>query len=479
MLAVAALALVGAAGDAFAQATSTVVASQENPSVVGQTVTFIATVTVTGPFVPGGQVQFFDGATLLGSSFVGAGSAIFNTLSPLTLGTHTITAVYGGDTNGNLGSTSPPLTQVVSQAPTTTVVTSSLNPSTAGQTVTFTATVTNSGLGTPAPTGTVQFKDGATNLGVVTLVGGSASFTTSALTQGPHSISAVYGGDTSNLTSTGTLNQAVNPAATPTTTTLISSLNPSNVGQLVTFTATVTGNAPTGTLQFKDGATNLGVVTLVGGSASFTTSALTQGPHTISAVYGGDTSNLTSTGTLNQTVNSLTVTTTTVTSSLNPSVISQAVTFTATVTGSSPTGTVQFKDGATNLGAPVTLTAGAASFTTSALTQGPHTISAVYSGDTNNATSNGQLTQTVNGVALSITSPNATTFRVGSAGTFTITASGNPSPTLSETGALPTGVNFTNNGNGTATLTGAPVPGTGGTYPITITAANGVAPPAT
>jgi uncharacterized repeat protein (TIGR01451 family) len=386
MLAVAALALVGAAGDAFAQATSTVVASQENPSVVGQTVTFIATVTVTGPFVPGGQVQFFDGATLLGSSFVGAGSAIFNTLSPLTLGTHTITAVYGGDTNGNLGSTSPPLTQVVSQAPTTTVVTSSLNPSTAGQTVTFTATVTNSGLGTPAPTGTVQFKDGATNLGVVTLVGGSASFTTSALTQGPHTISAVYGGDTSNLTSTGTLNQ---------------------------------------------------------------------------------------------TVNSLTVTTTTVTSSLNPSVISQAVTFTATVTGSSPTGTVQFKDGATNLGAPVTLTAGAASFTTSALTQGPHTISAVYSGDTNNATSNGQLTQTVNGVALSITSPNATTFRVGSAGTFTITASGNPSPTLSETGALPTGVNFTNNGNGTATLTGAPVPGTGGTYPITITAANGVAPPAT
>jgi hypothetical protein len=84
IFATALLGLVGGAGDAFAQATSTVVTSQENPSVVGQTVTLIATVTVTGAFVPGGSVQFFDGATLLGSSFVGAGSAIF-TVSSLTI----------------------------------------------------------------------------------------------------------------------------------------------------------------------------------------------------------------------------------------------------------------------------------------------------------------------------------------------------------------------------------------------------------
>jgi hypothetical protein len=74
--------------------------------------TLIATVTVTGAFVPGGPVQFFDGATLLGSSFVGTGSAIF-TISSLTIGAHSITAVYGGDTNGNLASTSPALIQTV------------------------------------------------------------------------------------------------------------------------------------------------------------------------------------------------------------------------------------------------------------------------------------------------------------------------------------------------------------------------------
>jgi hypothetical protein len=403
MLAVAALALVGAAGDAFAQATSTVVTSQENPSVVGQTVTFIATVTVTGPFVPGGQVQFFDGATLLGSSFVGAGSAIFNTLSPLTLGTHTITAVYGGDTHGNLGSTSPPLTQVVSQAPTTTVVISSLNPSTAGQTVTFTATVSNGGLGTPTPTGLVTFSDGATPLGTGTLSGGAATFTTSSLGQGGHIITAAYGGDSNNLSSSGQLTQTVNSAATPSTTTLMSSLNPSTVGHSVTFTATVTGSSgtPTGTVQFKDGTTNLGApVPLASGAASFPTSSLTPGSHSITAVYSGDGNNTTSTSAaLTQIVNQA-ASSTSLVSAPNPSAPGQSVIFTATVTGVSPTGTVQFKDGAANLGAPVTLVGGAASFTTSSLTSGSHSITAVYSGDGNNTTSTSTaLTQTVNKTA--------------------------------------------------------------------------------
>ena len=78
-----------------------------------------------------------------------------------------------------------------------------------------------------------------------------------------------------------------------------------------------------------------------------------------------------------------------------------------------------------------------------------------------------------------ITSPNATTFTVGSAGTFTITTTGFPLPAITAMGALPAGVGFVNNGNGTATLSGTPDPGTTGVYPITITAANGVLPNAT
>jgi hypothetical protein len=78
-----------------------------------------------------------------------------------------------------------------------------------------------------------------------------------------------------------------------------------------------------------------------------------------------------------------------------------------------------------------------------------------------------------------ITSAASTTFTAGQPGSFAVTATGAPAVTLSETGALPAGVTFTNNGNGTGTLAGTPASGTGGTYPITITASNGVSPDAT
>ena len=81
--------------------------------------------------------------------------------------------------------------------------------------------------------------------------------------------------------------------------------------------------------------------------------------------------------------------------------------------------------------------------------------------------------------APSITSASSTTFAVGAAGSFTVTATGSPTPSLSESGALPSGVTFTNNGNGTATLSGTPASGTNGTYSLTFTANNGVGTPAT
>jgi hypothetical protein len=82
-------------------------------------------------------------------------------------------------------------------------------------------------------------------------------------------------------------------------------------------------------------------------------------------------------------------------------------------------------------------------------------------------------------LAPSITSGGSTTFTEGSAGTFTVTSTGNPTATLSESGTLPTGVSFVDNGDGTATLTGTPAAGTAGSYPLTITATNGVGGPAT
>ncbi len=94
-------------------------------------------------------------------------------------------------------------------APTTTTVTSSPNPSSLGQSVTFTATVA------PTATGVVSFFDGVTLLGTGTLNGSSvATFTTSALANGPHSITAVYAGDTTHAGSTSpVLSQVVGAAA--------------------------------------------------------------------------------------------------------------------------------------------------------------------------------------------------------------------------------------------------------------------------
>ncbi|MGH7344719.1 MAG: Ig-like domain repeat protein [Candidatus Rokuibacteriota bacterium] len=279
----------------------------------------------------------------------------------------------------------------------TTTVTSSANPSVFGQLVSFDATVV--GTAEPAPGGTVQFKVDGSDFGApVTLVGGTAtSGSISSLALGPHTIDAVYSGDVNYASSTGTLTQTVSKAST--TTTVTSSANPSVFGQGVGFTATVAADAPGagtpgGSVQFKVDGSNFGApVTLMGGTAtSGSTSSLAVGPHTIVVVYSGDASFLGSTGTLTQTVNKAS-TTTTVTSSANPvGLVGQVhVTFTATVSpvapgGGTRTGTVQFKDGNANLGGPVTLNAsGKASFKTSgsALGLGTSQITAVYSGSGN------------------------------------------------------------------------------------------------
>ena len=270
-------------------------------------------------------------------------------------------------------------------------LTSSLNPSTVGASVTLTATVfpPNSG-----QTGTVQFFNGSVLLGTSPLSAGlTAQLTTTALPVGTDSLTAVYSGDTIWAGSTSTaLSQTVNKVVT--TTTLISSANPSTTGASVTFTATVSPSTATGTVQFLDGANVLGTSTLANGSAAFSTTSLTQGTHSITAVYSGDANNATSTSAATSQVVKGT-TSVALGSSLNPAVVGQSVVFTATV-NSAATGTVQFLDGSTVLGTG-TVSSGVVSFTTTSLTQGTHSISAAYSGDTNYASgSSAPLTETVN-----------------------------------------------------------------------------------
>jgi hypothetical protein len=121
----------------------------------------------------------------------------------------------------------------------------------------------------------------------VALSGGKAALVTSSLVPGSHSITASYSGDTNYTgSSSSTLTQSVNKANT--TTTLTGSPNPSNNGQTVTFTATVSP-AGTGTVQFFNGGTSIGVVNVSSGKATLPTSTLTVGTHSITAKYSGDT----------------------------------------------------------------------------------------------------------------------------------------------------------------------------------------------
>ena len=178
------------------------------------------------------------------------GTATFST-SSLAVGSHSITASYGGDTN-DAGSSSGAVSQTVNPDATTTSVSSSVNPSVFGQSVTFTATVTVNAPGAGSPTGTVTFEDGATTLGTGMLSGGTATFSTSSLAVGSHSITASYGGDTNDAgSSSSAVSQTINPDAT--TTSVSSSANPSVFGQSVTFTATVTVNAPGAGIAHRDG----------------------------------------------------------------------------------------------------------------------------------------------------------------------------------------------------------------------------------
>ncbi len=196
----------------FHYATTTVATSSLNPALGGQSVTFTAT--VTPAFNVGeqsGSVTFYDGTNVLGTVTISNGKATVST-SALSLGTHSITAAYAGDTN-YLPSTSPVLQETINSSPTTTSLVSSLNPSTFGQSVTFTAIVTPSLGGTP--TGTVTFTDGSNVLGVASLSGGQAVLRSSLLEVGGHSIAASYGGDPAYQASTSmALTQTVQMAST-------------------------------------------------------------------------------------------------------------------------------------------------------------------------------------------------------------------------------------------------------------------------
>jgi hypothetical protein len=342
---------------------------------------------------------------------------------------------------------------------------------TSGNSTTFTVgtagtfSVTTTGFPTPSLTETVALPSGVTftdnGNGTATLAG-----TPAAGTGGTYALSIkAHNGIGTDATQSFTLTVDQAPAITSATSTTFS------VGGAGTFSVTTTGfptpaltetgALPTG-VTFKDNGN--GTATLAGTPAAGTAGTY---PLTLKASNGVG-SNATQTFTL--TVDTAPVITS---ASSTTFTVGSPGTFTVTTTGTptpSITGTGALPSGVTftdNGNGTATLAG-----TPAAGTGGTYSLSIkAQNGVGTNATQTFTLTVDQ---APAITSANNTAFTVGAAGTFTVTTTGYPEPALTETGALPSGVTFTDNGNGTATLAGTPAAGTAGTYPITLIANNGV-----
>jgi hypothetical protein len=186
-------------------ATTTSLVSSAAPSNYGQRVTWTATVTSSGPVTPTGRVRFTSGSDAIGEATLDSSGVATLTRSTLNAATYPLTAIYVGDA-ANLESTSTVLNQVVGKTATTAAISSSRNPSTKGELVTFTATITSP---TRIPTGQVTFRAGTTVLGTVQLSGGRADLQISSLSAGSTEITVNYAGDSNFVGSSASLTQKV------------------------------------------------------------------------------------------------------------------------------------------------------------------------------------------------------------------------------------------------------------------------------
>ena len=395
--------------------TTTGVASSVDPSTLGQSVSFIATVTnTTGAGTPTGKVEFYDGTTDLGpgSALSGGGNSATSTftISTLALGNHSIEAVYtaAGDLHGQQrlavadGRHRHDHHRLVQPKPVPPRPVRHLH-----------------GHGdqhqrrrrdADRRRRVLRRHDRSRPRHALSGSGASAAstLTISSLSKGAHAVRAVYTPTGDFLGGGGSVSQTVGSL---TTTGLVSSDDPSAVGQSVIFTATVTnitnGNTPTGQVEFFDGTTDLGAGSALSGGSNSATSTLTistlaLGNDAIQAVYSGTGVFADSNDVLTQSVDA--ATNTSVASADNASTFGEVITFTATVTntsgaGGTPTGKVEFFDGSTDLGPGTALTGPATATSTLAISsRSPSAaiqIRAVYTPSGHFLGGAGSVTQTV------------------------------------------------------------------------------------
>lgn len=358
--------------------TSTALVTSKNPLTRGQELVLTATVSSDSPSLSN-RVNFFDGATVLGSVALGADGTATLSVQNMTLGLHSLKAVYLGDTN-HVSSPSSEVPELVVQSSALSI-SSSVNPSVSGQNVVFTGQIT----GYPTPTGTLAFRDNGSLLATVSLDdAGQASFATSSLTVGAHTVSITYSGDEHFSTTSVQLSQNILQATTAIT--LSASDNPGTYGQALALFANIAsnGSTATGKVAFTDRGVSLGSALLdASGRASFSTSTLRPGIHSITASYAGDGKAGTS---VSQPLTLLVkqITTLSLGSDANPALTLSTISLRAAVNNAGAavaTGSVTFTEGEATLGTALLDGAGHANLAVPSMTAGTHTIAVSYAGD--------------------------------------------------------------------------------------------------
>ncbi len=372
--------------DTAAPVAPTIASFSNDSGVIGDGITNADTLTLAGTAEANSIVIVYDGATVLGSAIVDSTGVWAFTTPALNDGVHNLTATaidVAGNTSGASTTLSVTVDTVAPVAPTIT----SFSPDTGvvGDHTTDVNTLTLTG--TAEANSTVKVYDGATLLGTATANGtGAWSYTTSALANGTHSLTATATDVAGNTGAASTAMSVTVDTAAPVAPTIASFSNDSGVtGDGITNdnTLTLTGTAEANsTVKVYDGATLLGTATANGtGAWSYTTSALANGTHSLTATatdVAGNTSVASSA--LSVTVDTVPPVAPTIASfSPDTGVVGDhitdvnALTLTGTAEANS---TVKVYDGATLLGTATANSSGAWSYTTAALSNGAHSLTA-------------------------------------------------------------------------------------------------------
>ncbi|MHB1960104.1 MAG: Ig-like domain repeat protein, partial [Acidobacteriaceae bacterium] len=369
----------------ISKVTPSISASCTNPTYPNPTSCTVQVAAVAGGAVPTGSVAYLDNGTYWGTMDLN-GSGVAVGVGGAPAGAQTETAEYSGDGNYNAVSTSTAWTE--QKATPSISVSCSPNPITYGSQNT---TCSTSLTGGSSPTGTETWTINGGAWATTGLNGSAGGF--AGYSAGTYTIAVSYSGDGNNNPVSSSTSIAIQKAASSIS--FATSATTAIVGQSIGVSASVCCSQ-NGTVQFYDSTWNYANVATSGSGASSTFSASTPGTYQLYASWPGDTNYSAATSTPINVTFVMANSSVSLACTPNPADLGQAVSCAATVSGGANGESVDFLDGATQIGAG-TISSGVATFSTTSLAVGTHSLTAEYVGDgTYNPSTSNAVSESIN-----------------------------------------------------------------------------------